>query len=77
MLRSDNMEHIERMKKELEELEEKIKKGAEFLKKEIENPKFTDNNQRELLEMQLCYMSDYADTLKDRIEYDTNKAQAK
>lgn len=67
------MEHIERMKKELEELEEKIKKGTEFLKKENENPKFTDNFQRASLEMQLCYMSDYADTLKERIEYDTKK----
>lgn len=69
------MPHIERMRTELEELKEKIKKGEDFLNKEFENPKFTDETQRHGLHMQLMYMQNYADVLEARIEYDEEKAK--
>ncbi len=75
--RRQKMEHVERMKVELKELEQKITKGAEFLEKEIESPKFTDNFQRVALGIQLSHMQNYASVLKDRIDYDTEKANKK
>lgn len=70
-------EHIERMKVELKELEEKIEKLTVFLDKECENPKVTDRYQRTLLGRQLDYMEDYKDILQSRIEYDTKKNEVK
>ena len=69
------MPHIERMRTELEELKEKIKKGEDFLNKEFEKPKFTDETQRHGLHMQLMYMHNYADVLEARIGYDEEKAK--
>lgn len=69
-------EHIERMKIELEELQEKIKKGKDFLYKEKdkkESEKILDDNQRINLATQLMYMDSYAECLKKRIEYDKTK----
>lgn len=66
-------EHIERMELELKELNEKIKKGTEFIEKEIQNPKFTDEAQRIRLAIQMEYMLNYASVLNERIEYDKTK----
>ena len=66
--------HIIRMKIELEELQEKIKKGKDFLNKEKnkkESEKILDNNQRVNLAYQLMQMDGYARILKKRIKYDT------
>lgn len=65
--------HIERMELELKELNEKIKKGTEFIEKEIQNPKFTDEAQRIRLAIQMEYMLNYASVLNERIEYDKLK----
>ncbi len=70
------MDHIERMKKELEELELKIQKANDFLNKEFENPKFTDEMQRSNLFCQIQYMIDYSICLENRIDYDTEKANS-
>lgn len=67
------MPHIERMKSESRELEEKIQNGTKFLNSENECPKFTNETQRQLLAIQLSYMVNYAETLKARIKYDENK----
>lgn len=64
------LNHIERMELELEELSEKIEKGQQFLDKEYENPKFTDEVQRYSLEEQLKHMRGYKEYLKGRISYD-------
>lgn len=64
------LNHIERMELELSELSEKIKKGQQFLDKEYENPKFTDDVQRYSLEEQLNHMRGYKEYLKARISYD-------
>lgn len=69
------MEHIERMKVELQELEEKIEKLEIFLEKEEQEPKFTDEIQRILLVNQKECMKSYARILKHRINYDTLKVQ--
>lgn len=66
-------EHIEKMELELKELDEKIQKGREFLEKEIQNPKFTDEVQRIRLAIQMEYMLNYACVLNERIEYDKSK----
>lgn len=66
------MKHIERMEIELDELKDKIDKGQAFLTKEKQEPMFTDERQRDLLESQLWYMTMYMNTLKQRIEYDKN-----
>ena len=58
------------MELELEELSEKIEKGQQFLDKEYENPKFTDEVQRYSLEEQLKHMRGYKEYLKGRISYD-------
>lgn len=67
------MEHIKRMETELAELEERIQKAQYFLKKELSEPKFTDEIQRMELSCQIEYMINYARILKDRITYDTKK----
>lgn len=70
-------EHIERMKVELKELQEKIGKLENFLNKEREQKQFTNEDQRFLLGMQLTYMQRYKDILEARIEYDTKKNEVK
>lgn len=65
-------EHIERMKIELKELEEKLDKASEFLKKEILTPKYTNEIQRIRLSCQVEHMDRYKQILKERIEYDSN-----
>lgn len=67
------MEHIKRMENELVELKEKIEKGWEFLNKEMDKPKFTDEQQRHGLHLQLMYMGNYAEILEKRISYDRKK----
>lgn len=67
------MEHIKRMETELAELEERTQKAQYFLKKELSEPKFTDEIQRMELSCQIEYMINYARILKDRITYDTKK----
>ena len=69
------MEHIERMKVELKELEDKIEKLDSFLEKEKVNPKLTDEIQRILLENQKENMKSYARILKHRINYDILKQE--
>lgn len=61
---------IEKMEIELIVLNEKIKKATEFLEKEIETPKTTNEIQRIKLACQIEYMLNYASILKERIEYD-------
>lgn len=68
------MEHVKRMEVELQELENKIEKLTVFLEKEKKEPKFTDEEQRALLELQKGHMEDYASVLKQRIYYDTLKS---
>lgn len=67
------MKHIERMEVELKELKEKIEKGWEFLNREIDSPKFLDEQQRHGLHLQLMYMGNYAEVLEKRIAYDRKK----
>ncbi|MGL5964741.1 MAG: crAss001_48 related protein [Fusobacteriaceae bacterium] len=67
------MTHIERMKLELEELNEKIMKGSEFLEGEEIEPKFLDYIQIDLMKQQLKHMRGYSDILRHRIMYDSNK----
>lgn len=67
------MEHIEKMKKELEELEIKLENLEKFVEKEIEEHKFTDEIQRIKLSCQAEHMHSYAKVLKERIKYDTEK----
>lgn len=70
------MEHIERMKKELLELEERFEKLNDFLESQIENPESKiDEVQKIYLGMQLTHMNSYIEVLKMRIEYDTEKAE--
>lgn len=68
--KESKLNHIERMDLELEELNDKIVKGQQFLDKEYENPKFTDEVQRYSLEEQLKHMRGYRENLKGRISYD-------
>ncbi len=70
-------EHIERMKVELKELNEKIEKLSVFLDKEYENPTLTDIYQRTLLDRQLDSMEEYSAILEGRIKYDTEKNEVK
>ena len=67
------MEHIERMRKELQELEAKTEKATEFLEEEIKIHNFTDEIQRIKLASQIEHMLSYASVLKERIAYDTEK----
>ncbi|MGL5440401.1 MAG: crAss001_48 related protein [Filifactoraceae bacterium] len=68
--KESKLNHIERMELELEELNDKIVKGQQFLDKEYENHKFTDEVQRFSLEEQLKHMRGYREYLKGRISYD-------
>ena len=67
------MKHIERLRKELEELQDKINNLETFLECEILKPNFTDEIQRIKLSCQLEYMLNYAQILQERIAYDSNK----
>lgn len=67
------MEHIKRMRKELEELQVKINNLEVFLEHEIHNRKYTDEIQRIKLSCQLEHMLGYAQVLEERIKYDSNK----
>lgn len=68
--KESKLNYIERMELELSELSEKIKKAQQFLDKEYENPKFTDEVQRYSLEEQLKHTRGYKEYLKGRISYD-------
>ncbi|MGL5691932.1 MAG: crAss001_48 related protein [Bacteroidales bacterium] len=61
------------MEDELHELGGKINKAEEFLLKEDREPKFLDEKQKELLELQVTHMKHYYSTLKKRIQYDYDK----
>ncbi|MGL5714878.1 MAG: crAss001_48 related protein [Paraclostridium sp.] len=65
--------HIERMREELNELYDKYLKASFFLNQETANPKFTDENQRALLDIQVNIMFTYITALELRIKYDVNK----
>lgn len=67
------LNYLDRMNIELEEIQEKINKAEEFLLKEDREPKFLDEKQKELLELQVSHMKHYYSVLKQRIEYDSNK----
>lgn len=71
--KESKLNHIERMDLELEELNDKIVKGQDFLDKEKKEPKFTDETQRFFLSEQLICMVGYRETLRDRIKYDLSK----
>ena len=64
--------HIERMEEEAQELVVKIKKIEVFLSKEMEEKKYTDEYQRQLLAIQRSHMIDYYNTLLARINNDKN-----
>ena len=64
------MEHIKRMEVEYKELNKKAEDLYVFLNKETENPKFTNEKQRQLLKVQWNYMKDYLIVLSERIDYD-------
>lgn len=64
------MEHVERMEKELAELEDKIKKATEFYGNELKEPKFTNEQQRTLLFTQIEIMKKYAEILSARIVFE-------
>lgn len=67
------MEHIERMRLELKELYDKYIKLSTFLNQEYQEPKFTDETQRSLLNTQANIMYSYITVLESRIKYDTEK----
>lgn len=67
------MEHIKRMEKEFEKLASDIGKAETFLKNEKEEPKLTDEVQREFLSQQLYHMVGHREVLRDRIKYDKEK----
>lgn len=67
------MEHIERMKQEHVELQDKYNKGCDFLEQETREPKFTDEIQRRDLSIQLNLMWMCKQLLMQRIIYDENK----
>lgn len=67
------MDHIQRMEKELEELQEKSSKACEFFTKQLENPTILDNKQIILLGMQTTAMAQYEAILEERIAYDKSK----
>lgn len=63
-------QYLERMIKEKEDLEGKIKRA----KKAIENPPYgMDKTQSALLVKQIKAMEEYLACLTERIEYDTHK----
>lgn len=81
------MEHIKRMEEEFKELEGNIiklqedkTKAEDFFKKETEEPKFTDEIQRNFLGQQIHHMDKriyhmigHREVLRDRIKYDKDK----
>lgn len=67
--------HIERMNKELEDLNEKLEKGYSFLNSENVN-NIIDSQQKLLLAQQLIVMEEYSDILSQRIKYDLEKEKA-
>lgn len=67
------MDHIVRMEKELEELKERANKLSDFLDSEVENKKFTDEEQRIYMGIQLSHMNSYINILELRIENDKEK----
>lgn len=67
--------HIERMEEEAQELEEKIKKLEVFLSKEMEEKKYTDEYQRQLLAIQRDHMIRYYSVLLERIGIDKKKME--
>ncbi|MGL4998556.1 MAG: crAss001_48 related protein [Cetobacterium sp.] len=62
------MEHLERMKIEYKELNEKIEKLSIFLEKEFKSKDKTCEKQRVLLALQLQAMYNYLEVLGERIE---------
>lgn len=66
------MEHIKRMETELAELRERIFKASDFLRKETNKPKYTDEKQRMRLAIQIEHMTNYAKILGMRIDYDNS-----
>lgn len=66
------MEHIERMELELQEIKWKIEKGRAFLNKEMQEAKYTNELQRQLLAIQLTHMENYHNVLLARINNDKN-----
>lgn len=63
------------MEEEVDELQVKIKKLGLFLEKEEEEPKFTDEYQRQLLAIQRDYMIRYYSVLLERIGIDKKKME--
>lgn len=64
--------HIERMKEELQALETKLDNLCAFLEKEMEEKKYTNEYQRQLLAIQKSHMIGYYNTLLARIDNDKN-----
>lgn len=67
--------HIERMEEEAQELEIKIDKLSTFLSKEMEEKKYTDEHQRQLLAIQRDLMIRYYSVLLERIGIDKFKSK--
>lgn len=67
--------HIERMEEELQELETKLNNLCAFLEKEMKEPKYTDEYQRQLLAIQKQHMIDYYNVLSLRISNDKMKKE--
>ena len=63
------------MEEEAQELEEKIKKLEVFLSKEMEEKKYTDEYQRQLLAIQKDRMIGYYCVLLERIYVDKKKME--
>ena len=64
--------HIERMEDELQALEIKLDNLCTFLEKEMEEPQYTNEYQRQLLAIQMSHMIGYYNTLLARIDNDKN-----
>lgn len=67
--------HIERMEEEEKELTVKINKLTAFLDKEMEEKKYTDEYQRQLLAIQRDHMIRYYSVLLERIGIDKKKME--
>jgi predicted RNase H-like nuclease (RuvC/YqgF family) len=59
--------NIEKMRDELEELQDKVNDLNEFLEKEMERPKLTNESERVLIALQVSYMEHYRYFLERRI----------
>lgn len=64
--------HIEKMEEELQALETKLDNLYAFLEKEMEEKKYTNEYQRQLLAIQKSHMIGYYNTLLARIDNDKN-----